>query len=65
MAAQKRRKAVEEFESDRAKSITENVKISQQDRLKVRIHELEEKVLEQKKIIDSMCFGCQKRLIKK
>ncbi len=69
MAAGKQ-KAVKEFESDRefefdrAKSKTaKSIKISEEDRLKVRIQELEEKVSKQKKIIDSMCFACQKQLI--
>ena len=67
MAASKQ-KAIEEFEYDRAKSETKKSKpkaeISPEDRLKVRVQELEEKVSKQKKIIDSMCFACQKRLIK-
>jgi hypothetical protein len=60
-----RQKAVEDSESDREKSVTEtSIKMSQKDRLQVRIQELEEKVSKQKKIIDSMCFACKKRLIK-
>jgi hypothetical protein len=64
--ATSKQKAIEDLEYDRAKSNTKKSKaeISPEDRLKVRIQELEKKVSKQKKIIDSMCSACQKRLIK-
>ena len=61
----KKQKLSVEADAERARAITQSFSVSSTDLLWARIHELEAKVAQQQKIIGSMCFACQKRLLNK
>ena len=61
----KKQKLTVEADAERARAITQSFSVSSTDLLWARIHELEDKVAQQQKIIGSMCFACQKRLLNK